>query len=204
MALRLLLCLACLVPAAARAGCPTAADMAGGVEVTFANGDVTLMRDVGAGMVEVVEHYSWHPERRHYFAWRGLYVTDDGPLLPGAEAPPEARVRTLYPVPVTEMPVPAADAPDWNGQLRRDLGTGETETPDYHLRFAAMAPVTISGCSYDAVAVGESLGPGTPEQKDQYSWYLPALGTGFILGWTIGGELFQTEAVAIRALDRQE
>jgi hypothetical protein len=177
--------------------------MAGGVEVRFANGDVTAMRDVGAGMVEVVEHYSWYPEGRHYFAWLGLYVTDEGPLRPEGEAVPEARVRTVYPVQVTEMPVPATDAPDWEGRLRRDLGRELSETVGYRLLFGPMAPLTIGGCTYDAVAVGESLWPGRPDQKDQYSYYLPALGAGFIVGWTIGGELFRTEAVAIRALGQE-
>lgn len=203
MALRLALCLACLVPAAAGADCPTAADMASGVEVRFANGDVTAMRDVGAGMVEVVEHYSWHPEGRHYFAWLGLYVTDEGPLRPEGEAPPELRVRTVYPVPVTEMPVPAADTPGWEGTLRRDIGGELSETVDYRLLFGPMAPLTIGGCIYDAVPVGESLRPGLPDQKDQYSHYLPALGAGYIVGWTIGGELFMTEAVSIRALGQK-
>lgn len=201
--MRLALCLACLVLAAARADCPTAADMAGGVEVRFANGDVTAMRALGSGMVEVEETYSWHPEGRHYFAWLGLYVTDEGPLLAAGEVPPEARVRTVYPVPVTEMPVPAADAPDWEGTLRRDLGRELSETVDYRLLFGPMAPLTIGDCTNDAVPVGESLWPGLPDQKDQYSYYLPALGAGFIVGWTIGGEVFRTEAVAIGALGQE-
>ena len=183
--------------------CPAAADLADGVEVTFANGDMTVLRDLGAGMVEVEETYSWHPEGRRYFAWLGLYVTDEGPLTAEGDAPPEARVRTVYPVEVTEMPVPAADTPDWEGTLRRDLGADLSETAEYHLRFGPMPPVTIGGCTNDAVAVGESLKPGQPEQKDQYSHCLPELGIGYIVGWTIGGELFRTEPVAIRAFGRR-
>jgi hypothetical protein len=177
--------------------------MAGGVEVSFANGDVTAMRNVGAGMVEVVEHYSRYLEGRHYFAWLGLYATDEGPLGLEGEAAPEARVRTVYPVPVTEMPVPAIDAPDWEGTLWRDLGRELSETVDYRLLFGPMAALTIGDCTYDAVPVGESLWPGQLDQKDQYSYYLPALGAGFIIGWTIGGELFRTEAVTIRALGQE-
>lgn len=195
-----LLCLAALLPDLAWAACPTAADMEDGVEITFANGDVTVMRAIGAGMVEVEETYSWSPEGRRYFAWLGLYVTDEGPLVAEGESPPEARVRTVYPVAVTEMPVPAADAPGWEGTLRREIGSELSEAAGYQVRFGRMAPVTMGGCTYDAVAIGESLRPGTPEQKDQYSHYLPALGTGYIVGWTIGGELFLTEPVAIRAL----
>jgi hypothetical protein len=174
--------------------------MAGGVEIRFANGDVTVLRALGAGMIGVEEHYSWAPEGRRYFAWLGLYVTEEGPLLPAGEPLPEARVRTRYPVPVTEMPVPAADTPDWEGEIRRNIGIDLSETAAYRLRFGAMAPVIIGGCRYDAVAVGESLRPGRPDQKDQYSHYLPALGAGYITGWTIGRDTFATTPVAIRAL----
>jgi hypothetical protein len=198
--MRILACLACLAPGLGRADCPTAADMARGVEVTFANGDVTVLRDLGAGMIEVEEYYAWHPEGRRYFAYLGIYVTDEGPLLPEGERDPEREVSTVYPVPVIDMPVPTATAPDWEGRLRRDIGTDVSETPEYHVRFDAMEPVVIGACSYAAVAVGESLRPGAEDQKDQYSFYLPDLGAGFIMGWTIGRELQQTEAVAIRAL----
>lgn len=189
-----------VVPVAAGAECPTAADMAGGVEVTFSNGDVTVMRDRGAGMVEVEEFYAWHPEGRRYFAYLGLYVTDEGPLTWDGSTGAGAAVRTYYPVDVLEMPVPTEDAPDWEGVLRRDIGTDLAETPGYVVKFGAMAPVDIGGCVYEAVAVGESLRPGAEDQKDQYSWYLPELGTGFIIGWTIGRELQQTDATGIRAL----
>lgn len=204
MLLRPFLCLACLVPVLAHATCPTAADMAGGIEITFANGDITTMRDLGAGMIEVEEYYAWNPEGRRYFAYLGIYVADEGPLLPEGQSDPERRVATIYPVPVIEMPVPAADAPDWEGRLRRDVGTDVSETAEYHVRFDAMAPVMIGDCVYDAVAVGESLRPGAEDQKDQYSFYLPDLGTGFIIGWTIDRDLQQTSAVAIRALGPDE
>lgn len=189
-----------LVPGMAAAECPTAADMAGGVEITFANGDVTILRDVGAGMIEVEEYYSWHDEGRRYFAYLGLYVTDEGPLTWDGSPGVGVEVRTIYPVDVLEMPVPAADAPDWEGSLRREIGEDLGEAPEYHVRFDAMDPVTIGGCTYDAVAVGESLRPGADDQKDQYSYFLPELGAGFIVGWTIGRELQQTEAVEIRAV----
>jgi hypothetical protein len=174
--------------------------MTTGVEITFANGDVTVMRDLGAGMIEVEELYAWHPEGRRYFAYLGIYVADEGPLLPDGARDPEREVATVYPVPVIDMPVPSADAPDWEGRLRRDIGTEMSETPEYRVRFDAMEPVEIGDCAYDAVAVGESLRPGAEDQKDQYSFYLPQLGTGFIVGWTIGRELQQTEAVAIRVV----
>jgi hypothetical protein len=189
-----------VVPGIAAAECPTAADMANGVEVTFANGDVTILRDVGAGMVEVEEYYSWHDEGRRYFAYLGLYVTDEGPLTWDGTEGDGALVRTYYPVDVLEMPVPTAEVPDWEGVLRRDIGEDLAETPEYHVRFDAMESVTIGGCTYDAVAVGESLRPGAEDQKDQYSYFLPELGAGFIVGWTIGRELQQTEAVEIRAV----
>jgi len=199
MPLRLALCLMVL-PAVAGAACPTAADMGGGVEVTFANGDVTVLRDRGAGMIEVEEYYAWHDEGRRYFAYLGLYVTDEGPLTWDGSAGAGASVRTFYPVDVLEMPVPTADAPDWEGVLRRDIGDDLSETPRYVVKFGAMAPVEIGGCVYEAVAVGESLRPGAQDQKDQYSWYLPELGAGFIMGWTIGRDLQQTDAVGIRAV----
>lgn len=190
-----------VLPGVAMAECPTAADMARGVEVTFANGDVTVMRDLGAGMIEVEEYYSWHDEGRRYFAYLGIYVTDEGPLTWDGTAGDGATVRTYYPVDVLEMPVPTADAPDWTGVLRRDIGEDLAETPEYVVKFGAMDPVVIGGCTYEAVAVGESLRPGAEDQKDQYSWYLPELGTGFIMGWTIGRELQTTDAIAIRAVE---
>jgi hypothetical protein len=188
------------MPGMVAAECPTAADMASGVEVTFANGDVTILRDVGAGMIEVEEYYSWHDEGRRYFAYLGLYVTDEGPLTWDGTEGDGALVRTYYPVDVLEMPLPTAETPDWEGVLRRDIGADLAETPNYHVRFDAMDPVTIGGCTYDAVAVGESLRPGAEDQKDQYSYFLPDLGAGFIVGWTIERELQQTEAVEIRAV----
>jgi hypothetical protein len=197
---RLGLCLT-ILPALAGATCPTGADMAGGVEIVFANGDVTVLHDRGAGIIEVEEYYSWHNEGRRYFAYLGLYVTDEGPLTWDGSAGEGASVRTFYPVDVLEMPVPAADAPDWEGSLRRNIGDDLGEMPAYVVKFGPMAPVEIGGCTYGAVAVGESLRPGAEDQKDQYSWYLPELGAGFIVGWTIGRELQQTEAVDIRALE---
>lgn len=201
MKLSHLACLACLFPAIAEAECPTVADMVDGVEITFANGDATVLRDRGAGMIEVEEYYSWHDEGRRYFAYLGIYVTDEGPLTWDGSAGDGASVRTYYPVDVLEMPVPGADTPDWEGVLRRDIGEDLAETPPYVVKFGAMEPVEIGGCIYEAVAVGESLRPGAEDQKDQYSWYLPELGAGFIVGWTIGRELQQTDAVGIRALD---
>jgi hypothetical protein len=190
-----------VLPGLAAAECPTAADMARGVEIVFANGDVTVMRDLGAGMIEVEEYYSWHDEGRRYFAYLGLYVTDEGPMTWDGSQGEGAEVRTYYPLDVLEMPVPMAGLPDWEGELRRDIGTDLAEKPAYVVKFGAMEPVVIGGCTYDAVAVGESLRPGAEDQKDQYSWYLPELGAGFIVGWTVGRELQTTEAVAIRAVD---
>jgi hypothetical protein len=198
------LCVACLLPAAARADCPTGDDMATGVEVTFANGDRTALRALGAGMVEVAEYYAWAPEGRRYFAYLGLYVTDEGAVLPDGTLDPASRITTTYPVPVEDMPLPTAETPQWEGTVNRRPVTTDPDIvipPDaYHIRFAAMDPVVIGDCTYAAVAVGESLRPDQPDQKDQYSYYLPDLGAGFIIGWTIDGALDQTEAVAIRAL----
>jgi hypothetical protein len=183
-----------LAPVVALAECPVAADMDRGVRVTFDNGDTTELRRLDGVLIEVTERYSWDAQSLRYRADWGLYARDEVGVSPGGADIPESAIRFDYPV---ALPEPAADAAPWGGVRQYEEFGFDPRNEGWQVGFRAMAPVEIGGCSYQSVAVGIRLRAGEADQKDQFSYYLPELGAGFIVAWVDSGGRQDTVPVAI-------
>ena len=169
-----------VLPLTALAQCPTAADMTQGVRVTFDNGDTTDLRRMDGTLIEVTERYSLSMQTWNFELEYGVYSQREIEVSPGGVPIPESEIRFSYPA---ALPAPDPAAPAWQGQREvREFGMG-TEQESWQVGFRAMEPVVIGACTYEAVAVGIRLRAGEPDQKDQFSYFLPELGAGFVVTW---------------------
>ena len=182
------------------ADCPTAADMAQGIMVTFDNGDTTILRALGDEMIEVEEHYGQGVENYRYEARFGLFSVHEVALSPGGQPLPDSATNFTYPDGVTAFPAPDPAAPGWQGMRQVQEMGAQVVPQSYQFGFRPSSPLVIGACSYDAVAVGIRLGAGEADQKDQFSYFLPALGAGFIVTWVDEDGRHDTVPVAIATL----
>jgi len=180
------------------ADCPDRNDMARGVMVTFDNGDTTTLRALEGTLIEMTEVLTWDPQVFVFEADFGLYALRETEMSPGGALIPESVMTFTYPEP---LPPPADDATGWAGTRQvHEFGLGN-HTESWQVGFRTTQALTIGACTYDAIAVGIRLRQGEPDQKDQFSYYLPALGAGFIVTWVDEDGQHDTVAVLIQALN---
>ncbi len=195
------LCAATL-PLPAAADCLTDKDLDRGVVFSFENDDTTVVRALGAGMLEVTENYAANQSGIRFESYLGPFILKEEELgLTGVPMPDAWRV-IRYDADLADLPVPAPDAPKWSGSSEyQEFGTSpirETIT----FEFKAGDPVALSGCDYDVVLVAGTFERGEPDpwSYQQFSYYFPALGASVIVAWNNPRDGYQ-QAMPV-ALDR--
>lgn len=160
---------------AAWAGCPTGADLAQGVRVTYdPAGEYEVFTRIGDALVQsdytTTDGSTWRAVLVH-----GAYMILNQELTDGALVP-QGRETYAYALKPQDFPVPAPDL-TWDvtivenssrGLLRRDL--------DY--TFGPLRPVTLGACSYEAFEMTFPFDEGLRFVL----LYLPALGISVIAG----------------------
>lgn len=161
--------------ALAQAGCPTAADLARGIRVDFADGSYEVYRDAGAGVVVVqgedVEGYGYQME-----LGQGIHLLTYANVMDGA-VDATSQISYDYGRAASELPLPEAGG-RWSSAVTVNDQYGERSEPQTH-QWSQVATVDIGGCSYDMIEalIGYKTGDGYRESVE----YLPALGLGYLV-----------------------
>ncbi len=161
--------------AMAQAGCPTAADLARGIRIDFADGSFETYRDTGAGVVVVdgadPEGFGYQMELGHGIHLLSYVNVNDGVV------DDTSRISYDYGRAVGELPLPEAGG-RWSSPVTVNDQYGPRSEPQTH-QWSQISTVDIGGCSYDMIEaiIGYKTGDGYRESVE----YLPELGLGYLL-----------------------
>lgn len=199
---RLVILSATSLPLPVTAACLTAADLDQGVVFTFDNGDNTVVRALGAGIVEVTESYAGSPTGIRFENYIGPYTLKAEELGVNGVPRPDAWTIIRYDADLTSLPVPTADTPKWTGTAAYEEFGATPTRESLTYEFKAGEQVNVSGCSYDVILVAGTFERGEPDpwSYQQFSYYFPVLGTSVIVAWNNPRDGYQ-QAMPI-ALDR--
>jgi hypothetical protein len=199
---RLVALCATTLPLPAAAACLTAKDLDRGVVFLFENEDTTVVRALGAGMVEVTENYASDQSGIRFESYIGPYILKEEQLDLNGVPRPDTWSVTVYDAELSDLPIPAADTPSWTGNGNYQEFGASPIGKSIKFEYKAGDPVTLSGCTYDVVLVAGTFERGEPDpwSYQQFSYYFPALGTSVIVAWNNPRDGFQ-QAMPI-TLDR--
>ncbi len=171
--------------------CLTSADLAQGITVTFQSGDHTTTRSMPDGSLQVDESYANGNPTIRFTAWKGVYFTEEFEL--GADGAPVPGTRLVIEFPVTpaKLPVPAAGG-SWSGNTTNVFSDGYRRPEATTITFAAGAPITLSGCTYDTVASTLRYDWGQEGGLTLHYLYLPQVGLAILQDNQFDGEAMST------------
>ncbi len=176
-----------LFATAAAAECLDRTALARGVAVTFENGDVTIMQRRADGTIRLEESFASGAPTIRLHAARGIYYVQEYELdVEGREAP-GTRLDILFPLPLSELPEPAAGI-GWSGQTLNRLPGGRERPEATSLRFEAGPTLRLSGCDYETLAADLRYDWGAEGGLTLRYDYLPALGVGIVRSSQFDGE----------------
>jgi hypothetical protein len=161
--------------ALAQAGCPTAADLARGITLDFADGSFETFRDPGTGLVTVdgtdADGYGYIME-----LGRGIHLVSYANATNGI-ADADSRIDYDYGIGVMDLPLPEAGG-RWASAVTVSDSFGDRSEPQTHV-WGQTSVVDIGGCSYDAIEalIAYKTGDGYRESVE----YIPALGIGYLV-----------------------
>lgn len=189
--------IACLFSAAlvaatpALSQCLTAADLPRGVAVGFQSGDVTIHRQMSDGFLQIDETYANGDPTMRFRAWKGIYFTEEFQLTAGGQAEPGTRLVIEFPVDPSTLPVPMPGM-SWTGQTTNIFDDGFRRPETTSLTFSAAQPITLSGCSYDAVQADLRYDWGADGGLTLRYLYLPAMQTAILMSNQFDGSEMAT------------
>lgn len=179
---------ACLgVSASIAAACPQAADLAGGVRVSEADGVTHVFRNAGGGVVTVDSDYQDGAIGKNQLA-RGVYVlrlaVEDSGVLDVASI-----FETSYHVGLAALPLPKP-------KLRQTLDTTVTTSAERYAErqdqvWGVISPVMIGACQYDGLT-GQITYTNDIETFTETILYLPEIGIGLLAASQYVDELAET------------
>ncbi len=182
----------------AQAGCPTAADLARGIRIDFADGSFETFRDPGTGLVTVegqdIEGYGYTME-----LGQGLHLVSYANMVDGV-VDQGSRIDYDYGVALPDLPVPVAGGRWASPVVVRDM-TGTRSEPQNHV-WSEVTVIDIGGCSYDMIEA--LIAYKTDDGYRENVHYLPELGIGYLL-WSESdtAAAFPIEAVRISVVSKK-
>jgi len=177
--------------------CLTSADLAQGITVTFQAGDYTVTRAMPDGSLQVDESYVNGNPTVRFTAWKGVFFTEEHEIGPDGAAIPGTRLVIEFPVNPAKLPAPVAGG-SWSGNTTNVFEDGYRRPEATTITFAAGAPITLSGCTYDTVASTLRYDWGQDGGLTLHYLYLPQVGLAILQDNQFDGEAMSTtQAVAM-------
>ena len=168
-----------LAAAPVAAACPTAADLdTTGVWIDFSDGSYVHYQRLGPEMVGEANH---HPDGVESFftkRFRGVWLTEDAPLIGDGWNPEEA--VTFAPSPGEADWPPAGPELNWSGKVvTRDAGGVVINSFDMAAWTVGAERIHISGCDYaaDVIRIEEIYEDGDQATEIRY---LSELGVAYV------------------------
>jgi hypothetical protein len=161
--------------ALAQAGCPTAADLARGIVLEFADGSVETFRNSGPELISVegidADGFGYLME-----LVKGLHLLSYANTENGV-VDSNSRVVYDYGVDLAVLPLPEPGGRWASGVTATDVYDSWSE-PQSHV-WGQMSTVDIGGCSYDMIEalISYKTGDGYTESVE----FLPQLGLGYLV-----------------------
>lgn len=190
-----------LLPVAAVADCPVAADLETGIEIRYADDSSEIYNRLGDEVVMVSEGGA-DPTWRNLLA-RGVFVLQLASLEEG-RVDPAYTTNITYPVPLADLslPVPGGTAIYHTVTNEANFATISTETQTHS--YGEAGSLVIGDCSYGMIPMDVTYS-GAGDWATTYIeeiGYLPDLGIGVLLSFREEGddELDTFEPVSIRAV----
>lgn len=159
--------------------CLTAADLPRGVSVGFQSGDATIHRQMPDGYLQIDETYANGDPTMRFRAWKGIYFTEEFQLNASGQAEAGTRLVIEFPVDPALLPNPIAGA-SWTGQTTNIFDDGFRRPETTTFTFSAAPPITLSGCTYDAVQADLRYDWGADGGLTLRYLYLPAMETAIL------------------------
>jgi hypothetical protein len=159
----------------AQAGCPTAADLARGIRIDFADGSYETFRDAGAGLITVdgldADGYGYFME-----LGRGLHLVTYANATDGT-VDPTSQIDYDYGIALQDLPLPQAGG-RWSSPVTVRDSYGTRSEPQTH-DWGPTTVIDIGGCSYDMIeaVISYKTDDGYRESVE----FLPALGIGYLV-----------------------
>lgn len=168
-----------LLPAAAVAECPSAADLSDGIRLTAEGGDSETFSRFDRHTIQSIYTAAAAGYTSRTLIARGLYVTEVVDLENGAPMP-DTRLVYDFPVSPEAMPVSPENG-KWSADVTvNDMGQMSSEQQFYVFR--PMTEITFGRCTYRMVPVDTrfSSEPGYVET----TYFLPDLGLSYLAAIT--------------------
>ncbi|AHM04833.1 hypothetical protein roselon_02512 [Roseibacterium elongatum DSM 19469] len=181
------------LPIAALADCPKSGDLAGGIEIRYADGAVETYRQVAPNLVTAVFDAPGSPgSAAESLLAQGIYLIQTQDLVNGM---PDLQTRTTYtyPLPPGAMPEPQPGG-GWAAMVRAEDSTGVDETR-HDMRFEAETRLVIGACSYRMIPIEVRY-----DGDGELLHYLPELGIAPVGAWGVGEARDMMRYVSIGAV----
>ena len=160
--------------------CLDAADLGRGIVVTYVNGDVTTMRRVSDGTVQVDETYADGTQPMRFRAQRGIYFLEEHGVLPDGAPVPGTRLEIAFAQDPETLPLPA-DGIAWTGETTNIFENGTQRAETMSIAFTAAPPVLLSGCAYQTLDTDLRYDWGADGGITLEYLYLTELGVGIVI-----------------------
>jgi hypothetical protein len=159
---------------ASQSACPTGADLATGIVITYGDGQTdTFSSDSSDANLVIVETADDTGPLYRRVMIRGVYEVSYSSL---PEDDPDAMgFGVAFPMAPADAPLPIPDE-SWRVEVTPSDGSGETLFHDY--TSGASIPVTIGDCVYDTIPV--VLTAETGDDVYEIVHFIPALGLGYV------------------------
>lgn len=200
--MRRLLAFLLLLAPAARADCPTAADMASGVEVAFSDGTSVVLSRAADGRVRAEA-----PARDGLPAFRsvlaqGFWEVEAQEVAPEGEEPQASHLVMHYPVEPEALPAPAPGL-RWTGWATPQFEGMLLRSDTLSLRVGAPRPLVLGDCRWEVWPVTVAVKRATEAAERRRHLFLPELGAAVDLGGEADGAApVAREVVAISRAGR--
>lgn len=176
-----------LLPVAAFADCPVAADLETGIEIRYADDSSEIYRLLREDVVLVAEGVA-DPTWRNLLA-RGVFLLQLASLEEG-RVDLAYTTNITYPVPLAELPLPTPGGTATYETLTNDANFATISTETQTHSYGEETTLAIGGCSYGMILM-EVTYSGAGEWATTYIeeiGYLPDLGIGVLLSFREDGE----------------
>jgi hypothetical protein len=181
------------LPPPAAAQCLAATALGRGVVVSFDNGDMTTMQRMADGAIRVDEVFANGNQPLRLRAARGIYYFEEFQIDEAGEEVPGSRLDILFPVPLSDLPEPAAGV-EWSGSTLNRFADGTERPETTTITFLEGQPVRLSGCDYDTLDVAMRYDWGREGGLTLRYAYLPAIGIGLVLTSQFDGAVANEKA----------
>lgn len=176
--------------------CLTSADLAQGITVGFQSGDHTVTRSLPDGSLQVEEYYVNGNNPVRFTAWKGVYFTEEVEIDATGQPVPGTRLVIEMPVNPQKLPVPTPGG-SWSGNTTNLFEDGYRRPEATTITFAAGAPLTLSGCTYETVQSTLRYDWGQEGGLTLHYLYLPQVGMAILQDNQFDGEAMSTTVAAL-------